>query len=105
MDLITRFSVISVPLALGVILATELLCIVWCMARVVKQSTKQTAILERIAATLSQPVAPEDIANPHASPELLGLVGDYPSDFSAPPKSPRWQRVTELSLGGYNKRG
>ena len=104
MNLITKLPFVPAPLALGIIITVELLCIVWCMARVLKQSTKQTVILERIAAALSHPVASEEIANPRASPELLRLVGDHPFDSPLRPASQPRQTVVESSLSGYNKR-
>ncbi|MGO9273988.1 MAG: hypothetical protein ACLQOO_27760 [Terriglobia bacterium] len=103
MTVLTRLPFVAVPLALGLIVTIELLCVVWIMSRQLKEYTKQTVVLEEITAALSRWLKAEDISNPHASPELLRLVGDYPFESPVPPASHPRHEVKKLSLGGYNK--
>ena len=94
-----------VALALGIVLAIEILALIWCTIRLLRQAARQRDILESIAAKLSPAVDPEDIANPHAPTELLRLIGDQLSSDSLTSRASRdASRVAELSLGGYNKK-
>jgi hypothetical protein len=101
---IARLPLAAVLLALGLLVTIELLWLVCIMAWQLKQDAKKTAILERIATALSEPPQSEDISNPHASPELRRLVGDYPFDSPVEPASHPQRGLHKLSLAGSDKR-